>query len=168
MENQTAQTEQPAEEQELGYKVFYCDNEEMAKAMAIDHILSQMQNRKEPPVVRPKIPFWRVLLGAILPVVLIAAVIVGYNLLYPKVHAGFAWAAVVLILVCLLRQTVILLVLLYQKIAPERMRRSCRFEPSCSNYMLQAIDKHGLCKGFCKGVGRLCRCHPPNGGVDLP
>lgn len=56
----------------------------------------------------------------------------------------------------------------YQRFAPARVRESCRFEPSCSNYMLIAIDKYGLFKGIKKGRDRLKRCCPPNGGYDEP
>lgn len=46
---------------------------------------------------------------------------------------------------------------------------ACRFEPSCSRYMVGALQKYGLCRGFAKGVGRVCRCHPWNpGGLDPP
>ena len=60
------------------------------------------------------------------------------------------------------------LILLYQKLAPEKLRRSCLFEPSCSEYMLLAIDKYGTFKGVLRGIKRLLRCHHPNGGVDYP
>lgn len=36
----------------------------------------------------------------------------------------------------------------------------CRFTPSCSQYMLEAVEKHGPFKGFYLGVRRLLRCHP--------
>jgi putative membrane protein insertion efficiency factor len=45
----------------------------------------------------------------------------------------------------------------------------CRFEPSCSEYFLQAVRKYGPVRGACKGVGRICRCNPWNpGGYDPP
>ena len=45
----------------------------------------------------------------------------------------------------------------------------CRFEPSCSRYMVGALKKYGLFKGTLKGVRRICRCHPWNeGGYDPP
>ena len=59
-------------------------------------------------------------------------------------------------------------ILLYQKHAPEKMRRSCLFVPSCSEYMLLSIEKYGAVGGVCKGLNRLCRCHRPNGGEDYP
>jgi putative membrane protein insertion efficiency factor len=37
---------------------------------------------------------------------------------------------------------------------------TCRFHPTCSEYMIQALEKYGLSKGLCKGVGRIFRCHP--------
>lgn len=45
----------------------------------------------------------------------------------------------------------------------------CRFYPSCSEYCLQSIEKHGACKGIWRGLKRLLKCGPWNkGGVDLP
>lgn len=45
----------------------------------------------------------------------------------------------------------------------------CRFEPSCSRYMIGALEKYGLFRGFAKGVARLLRCHPWHpGGYDPP
>jgi putative membrane protein insertion efficiency factor len=46
---------------------------------------------------------------------------------------------------------------------------TCRFEPSCSRYMIGALRKHGFVKGLWKGTGRVLRCHPWNpGGYDPP
>ncbi len=43
----------------------------------------------------------------------------------------------------------------------------CRFEPSCSNYTYQAIDKYGVLKGGLIGLKRIVRCHPfSKGGYD--
>jgi len=44
---------------------------------------------------------------------------------------------------------------------------ACRFEPTCSVYMYQAIEKKGLLKGISLGIWRLLRCHPfCAGGFD--
>lgn len=44
---------------------------------------------------------------------------------------------------------------------------SCRFEPSCSAYALQALQLHGAAAGSYLGVARLVRCHPGcAGGCD--
>jgi uncharacterized protein len=45
----------------------------------------------------------------------------------------------------------------------------CRFDPSCSQYMIGALRKYGLLKGLFKGIGRVLRCHPWHpGGEDPP
>ncbi len=45
----------------------------------------------------------------------------------------------------------------------------CRFEPSCSRYMIGALRKYGVLKGVWKGAGRVLRCHPWHpGGYDPP
>jgi putative membrane protein insertion efficiency factor len=45
----------------------------------------------------------------------------------------------------------------------------CRFHPSCSEYMIGAVQKYGPLRGACKGVWRICRCNPWNqGGFDPP
>jgi len=56
----------------------------------------------------------------------------------------------------------------YQRTAPFRVRNSCLFEPSCSNYMILAIEKDGAFIGIHKGVKRLFRCRQPYGGNDYP
>ena len=43
----------------------------------------------------------------------------------------------------------------------------CRFYPSCSNYFLEAIKKHGMTLGILLLIKRISRCHPLcEGGVD--
>jgi putative membrane protein insertion efficiency factor len=43
----------------------------------------------------------------------------------------------------------------------------CRFEPTCSVYAMQAIEKYGIMRGVWLGARRLLRCHPLNpGGWD--
>ena len=45
----------------------------------------------------------------------------------------------------------------------------CRFTPSCSQYMVDAIVKYGLFVGLLKGFSRLSRCHPfsKRSGCDI-
>ncbi len=45
----------------------------------------------------------------------------------------------------------------------------CRFEPSCSQYFIEAVRKYGPFRGAAKGVWRICRCNPfCEGGHDPP
>ena len=63
----------------------------------------------------------------------------------------------------------ILLVRIYQYTLSPLVRGCCRFEPSCSNYMIQAVHKYGPFKGAVLGIWRVCRCNPWNpGGYDPP
>ena len=51
------------------------------------------------------------------------------------------------------------LVRLYQRLLSPLFPPSCRYTPTCSNYMIQAIERHGL-KGILMGLTRILRCHP--------
>jgi putative membrane protein insertion efficiency factor len=71
------------------------------------------------------------------------------------------------------RRLVAFLVLLpvrfYQLIIGPLLPKVCRYYPSCSDYFVQAVTKHGPVRGSIKGINRLCRCHPWNeGGYDPP
>jgi len=45
--------------------------------------------------------------------------------------------------------------------------RLCRFEPSCSEYAIEAIRKNGLLRGSIQGLHRIVRCNPfSHGGYD--
>ena len=45
---------------------------------------------------------------------------------------------------------------------------SCRYYPSCSEYALQALDRHGPIAGVWLTIGRLARCHPFGGSGHDP
>ena len=61
----------------------------------------------------------------------------------------------------------ILLVRAYQVTLSPLFSGCCRFEPSCSNYMIEALQRHGVFKGLYLGIRRLFRCHPFGGsGYD--
>jgi putative membrane protein insertion efficiency factor len=55
----------------------------------------------------------------------------------------------------------------YQAILSPLIGRCCRYEPSCSEYCIEAVRRHGCFKGLWLGLRRLCRCHPwHEGGLD--
>jgi len=55
----------------------------------------------------------------------------------------------------------------YQLLISPLLPNSCRFYPSCSVYVLKALDNHGLLKGTFLAFKRIIKCHPLNeGGYD--
>jgi putative membrane protein insertion efficiency factor len=59
------------------------------------------------------------------------------------------------------------LVRAYQLLLSPLLPRACRFTPSCSEYMIQAITAYGVVRGVGKGLWRLLRCQPfGKGGYD--
>ncbi|MFL2125988.1 membrane protein insertion efficiency factor YidD [Latilactobacillus curvatus] len=66
-----------------------------------------------------------------------------------------------------MRKILIGLVCFYQKGISPLLPPSCRYYPTCSSYMIQAIQKHGAILGLIMGIGRILRCHPfVRGGYD--
>jgi len=65
-------------------------------------------------------------------------------------------------------QTVILSVLrIYKRWLSPLLPSACRFHPTCSEYMRDAVAKYGAARGVWMGLRRLARCHPLNpGGLD--
>lgn len=61
----------------------------------------------------------------------------------------------------------ILLIKFYQWFISPILKKNCRFQPTCSSYMIQAIEKYGSIKGIFLGLKRLLKCHPfHKGGYD--
>ena len=55
----------------------------------------------------------------------------------------------------------------YQRWISPLLGKNCRYEPTCSNYMLEAVRVHGVLCGVWLGVKRIARCHPwHEGGWD--
>ncbi len=49
---------------------------------------------------------------------------------------------------------------LYQWLLSPLLGKNCRFEPTCSNYMIQALQEWGPFKGLYLGLKRITKCHP--------
>lgn len=55
----------------------------------------------------------------------------------------------------------------YQRRVSPGLPAACRYQPTCSQYTLEAIDRYGVVRGAWMGVRRLLRCTPLNrGGYD--
>ena len=58
---------------------------------------------------------------------------------------------------------------IYQLTLSPCLGQVCRFEPSCSQYYILAVQKYGLISGSLRGALRILRCHPfHRGGYDPP
>lgn len=69
----------------------------------------------------------------------------------------------------MIRFALIQCVKFYQRAISPLLWSHCRFTPTCSHYMIEAIEKHGVLQGLLKGIWRILRCHPfSRGGYDPP
>ncbi|MCQ2789842.1 MAG: membrane protein insertion efficiency factor YidD [bacterium] len=65
-----------------------------------------------------------------------------------------------------MKKFLLFLIKIYQMIS-KYTPAVCRFEPTCSEYTRQAIEKYGALKGLWLGAKRICKCHPFHpGGYD--
>ena len=48
----------------------------------------------------------------------------------------------------------------YKFIISPILGQNCRFLPTCSEYFIESLEKHGMLKGSRLGVKRICKCHP--------
>ncbi|MDA0295756.1 MAG: membrane protein insertion efficiency factor YidD [Planctomycetota bacterium] len=56
---------------------------------------------------------------------------------------------------------------IYQRIGSPFLGGHCRFEPSCSNYAIEAVTRHGALRGGWMATRRIARCRPGGGrGLD--
>lgn len=66
-----------------------------------------------------------------------------------------------------MRHLLIALLRNYKRWISPLLPSGCRFHPSCSDYMREAIERHGAARGGWLGLRRLARCHPLcDGGFD--
>jgi hypothetical protein len=65
--------------------------------------------------------------------------------------------------------TLILLARSYQIVLSPLIGGACRFQPTCSQYFIDAVKMYGAVRGGWRGLRRIARCHPWNpGGFDPP
>lgn len=135
---------------------------------AVDSNVVQNEDEFVPnnPLERPKINYMKPIIAFLVYVAqlvglifipysngwIMALVLVAYSLIY------FSFIA---------KRTIIWMVHLYQNKASDETRLRCSMEPSCSVYMILAVQKYGVIRGVIKGIRRLKRCGDES-GVDYP
>ena len=121
-------------------------------------------------LIRPEIR-WGHVVGCIFALLFLQCLMYGV-VMYLSQNIALSLLSVVVVsflFLFLLRRIIVKgLIRLYQHFAPESIRKRCMFEPSCSDYMIAAINKYGTFHGILKGIDRLKRCNPNGGGFDNP
>ena len=59
-----------------------------------------------------------------------------------------------------MKQTVQFVLRCYKRFISPMLPHACRFVPTCSEYAMEAIERHGVIRGSLLAAGRLLRCHP--------
>lgn len=121
-------------------------------------------------LVRPKISWLHIFFHFIFFILLFIVMVKILCLFNIKLCFSITIACIILFTYSLLnfRKILICLIHIYQHYAPATIRMKCRFEPSCSQYMILAIEKYGVIKGIHAGIRRLNKCKAGNGGYDFP
>lgn len=121
-------------------------------------------------LIRPKLNYIRMILHVGLPIIILLAYISILRMLellkWPYILV--ALSLLMIYTIVFFKKAVLCGIKIYQHFAPDKIRRKCRFEPSCSQYMILAIEKYGLIKGMSMGIKRLKRCNIKHGGYDFP
>ena len=66
-----------------------------------------------------------------------------------------------------MKKFIIFLIRKYQNI-PGSFHNNCKYYPTCSEYMIEAIEKYGTIKGIFLGIKRIFKCNPfSKGGIDI-
>lgn len=65
------------------------------------------------------------------------------------------------------RRAVMGLIFVYQKLVSPGISPNCRYQPTCSSYVYEAVSRFGVIRGGWLGARRIARCHPlREGGHD--
>jgi putative membrane protein insertion efficiency factor len=66
-----------------------------------------------------------------------------------------------------MRKAAVILLIGYKRFLSPLLPSACRFYPTCSEYMREAIERYGVARGGWMGLCRLLKCHPFHaGGFD--
>lgn len=156
--------------QDNKYEETISTSKQESLAKAVNIFFAEMESEKKVEIYRPIINYRQMaicFLAWLSPIFLTGFLLNYFS--FGQSYKRLITIAIALITTAIfLKKIITYLILLYQRFAPERIRSACVFEPTCSNYMLQAIEKYGVLRGVIKGIKRIGRCHYPNCGVDYP
>lgn len=146
-----------------------CDIGKLAQSLLQDENDPRSSSYKRI-LIRPRINWLLFVTWLICPIILCVLVFTAYKLWQysPEYNLPIMIIIVLTYLVCTAKRMIIFSIRVYQRYAPDSIRLKCRFEPSCSEYMIQSIQKYGLIKGLVRGMKRLSRCNIDGGGYDYP
>ena len=119
---------------------------------------------------RPNINWLQIILQTTIPIIFF---IVSVKLLLKRWHnlgntIFITSLCFIIYILVRFKNIIICIIHIYQHFAPDSIRLKCRFEPSCSQYMILALEKYGVLKGLKMGINRLKRCKVDYGGYDFP
>ena len=124
------------------------------------------------PLVRPRIRYGKAILFFLTVMVINVVLSVGAQHLFQKSGAGFFFLCFsglcLLSLLLFGKRIAIFFVRVYQRYVSYDIRSRCCLVPSCSEYMILAIQKYGLIRGFRKGYARMHRCGTTDITEDYP
>ena len=67
-----------------------------------------------------------------------------------------------------MQRLTISLLKVYKRFVSPMLPSACRFHPTCSEYMMEAVARYGTLRGTAMGIARLARCHPFHSGGHDP
>jgi len=118
--------------------------------------------------VKPKIQWW-IIVGKLLCVFLVILLLFKVFYIFDiEKYTYIAWIGLFIYFVFSLKKIAIFSIKVYQRYAPDDIRKRCLYTPTCSQYTILSIQKYGFLRGIIKGINRIKRCKLPNGGEDYP
>ena len=140
-------------------------SDEAVKAEIINRLLE-----KKDEFERPRLSVVRARLNVFIPLTVWAGLFCALFFTLERhalaISLGVSLGTLGLYILIRMRAILVWFIKLYQRLAPDEVRRRCVFTPTCSQYSFQALERYGVIRGVPKIVSRLCRCHLPNGGDD--
>lgn len=121
-------------------------------------------------LTRPRIRWFRFAVSLLGMIICAISLMTMFHIIGMLAWVRYILAAIFIIVYCMIHKEIILCetIRIYQHYAPDRIRNRCCCEPSCSNYMIMAIQKNGPIIGIFRGLRRLKKCGIEVSGIDYP